>query len=1043
MAAQDETSALRFGNYEVLSRPDGKPDELGRGGFGRTYRARHAFLGTEVALKVILDRLAFDEAAKKRFLKEAQEHAKLSHPGIARITDFGEAEGTFFYAMELCRDGDLKEYVKKRGALPPAEALALIRQTAEALQFAHSRGIVHRDIKPSNLLLVMSDDGPPHVKLIDFGLVRRMAREADETADQTASQWSPVFASPEQIREHALDERTDIFSLGMTAWYLMAGSGPVDGSTQEIIQDRLSDVCYAARLPAALTGPARAAVAKMLEKTTASRFRNCAELLDALREASQATAAAPRRLTFAERFILQPSGRSYLGEVFRGTDRERDLPVRITKVYCEHDATLVAQAAEKARKLAGLRPPGLMPVLEMTEFPEGWVVVEEDHSGTALAEVLRREGTVSLTKIAAILWDAATGIDALCECGASPGPLEQAILTSVPPAGTVDWSAVQIYIPVQLAEPESDWTADADVTAAMPAASPLQAYASLLYLAVGGRQVRAQAYYSAAECIPIPGLNSNANRTLAACVSAESHPAGCIAFLRTILADEGLPGDSIARRAKERAQHATTRKPERPVPPPPLSAAQQTEALQNIESFVHAAKEASEQTLRVRLRQGMDETGLSRHQLEARRWAKEAAACKQQAGELAAAHKFDAAAVQRLTDSAAAAAAAVARELAAVRALAADQEADTRSARTQTAPIVPPPPPPLPVEERQEPFIHLQPVIPLPPPRKSRAAAVMITVLLLAGAGAGGWIWYDKNRTVTPKPDVVDNKPETGGTKTTLPSNGKAPEPPPPPPPPPKVRQAVVTFTGDLPQEDGDISFKGIATPPTPVSGKDRLEYTFTLAPGAAIPEAIINPDRFGSVRTGTGTDHIEYRLTKNRPPATIRLKGITARDAKAVTIGGIPGSLDGDVLVFEHAAQADGAFKLDVTAWQITDKVELLSPGVWEATMTAPLFQVSFEVPGTAKNPWRTVLFTPVNRDALPPLLDIVDPNNRILSQDEKYLSYNIEGPAPEPIALPAGDYTLTWKADFGGPQERKGDKFTVHPDRKNGLPLPAPETN
>src|SRR5436190_12798116 len=165
MAAPDETSALRFGNYEVLSRPDGKPDELGRGGFGRTYRARHVFLGTEVALKVILDRLAFDEAAKKRFLKEAQEHAKLNHPGIARITDFGEAEGTFLYAMELCPDGDLKEYVKKTGPLPPAEALQLIRQTAEALYYAHRRNILHRDIKPSNLLLVFGE-GAPQVKLI-------------------------------------------------------------------------------------------------------------------------------------------------------------------------------------------------------------------------------------------------------------------------------------------------------------------------------------------------------------------------------------------------------------------------------------------------------------------------------------------------------------------------------------------------------------------------------------------------------------------------------------------------------------------------------------------------------------------------------------------------------------------------------------------------------------------------------------------------------------------------------------------------------------
>ena len=1037
MAAPDDTSFLRFGNYEVISRPDGKPDELGRGGFGRTYRARHSFLGTEVALKVILDRLAFDEAAKKRFLKEAQEHAKLSHPGIARITDFGEAEGTFFYAMELCQDGDLKEYVKKRGALPPGEALALIKQTAEALQFAHSRGIVHRDIKPSNLLLVMHEDGPPQVKLIDFGLVRRMKREADETADQeSASQWSPVFASPEQIREHELDERTDIFSLGMTAWFLMAGSGPVDGSTQDIIQERLGESSCEPRLPASLTGAARAVVAKMLAKRTAERFRNCAELLEALRAALKTTAEAPRRLTFAERFVLEKAGRSYLGEVFRGTDRERELPVRVTKVYREHDAALIAKAAEKARRLSASRPPGLVPVLEMTEFAEGWVVVEQDVSGTPLADVLRREGTVALTKIAAVLYDAATGMDALRECGASPGPLEQSVLTGVPSSGAVDWAQVQIYIPVQLAEPESDWTGDADVTSALPAASPLQAFAALLYLAVGGRQVRAQAFYSAAECIPIPGLNSNANRTLAACVSGESHPAGCVAFLRNILTDEGLPADSIARRAKERAaQHTTTRPPERPLPLS-LSAAQQAVVLNSIETSARAAKEASENALRVRLRGGIDETGLSQHQLEARRWAKEAALCRQQAEELAGTGKLDAASAQRLTDAAAAAAAAVARELAAARALSADEESETRNTRTQTGPHIPPPPPPPPpvVEEKEKPVIHLQPVIPDLPPQKSRAMAVVVVLLLLGGAGAGGWIWYDKNHPGVPKPEVAKDKPEDGGTKVTPTPIVKVPDPP-PPPPPPKERQVVITFVGDLPSADGEIGFKGIASPPKPVKGKDRHEFTFVLEPDAAIPDAVINADHFGSVRRVTSTDHIEYRLTKNRPPGTIRLKGITA---KKVTIDGVAGSKEGRTLVFEHAAQTDGTFKLDVTTWQMTEKPEWISPGVWEATMTAPLFQVDFDVPAAGDNAWKTVTFAPVNLDSMPPLMQIegLGPN---CSAGPMNLKFNIEGPAPEPAMLPAGDYTLTWTPLDPNDQPRQGDKLTVQHDRKNELPVPG----
>ena len=232
MSTADETNALRFGNYEVLTKPDGTPDELGRGGFGRTYRARHIHIHTDHALKVILDRLIYDKTATERFLKEAREQAALRHPGIAQITDFGIHDGTLFYVMEFCSGGDLKDYVRKAGALSEAETFSLIRQAAQALGYAHGRNLIHRDIKPSNLMLVFDDDGSPQLKIIDFGLVKRIAQEGVEddpslTKENGGSLWSPAFASPEQIKEASLDARSDIFSLGMTAWFLLHGGGPV------------------------------------------------------------------------------------------------------------------------------------------------------------------------------------------------------------------------------------------------------------------------------------------------------------------------------------------------------------------------------------------------------------------------------------------------------------------------------------------------------------------------------------------------------------------------------------------------------------------------------------------------------------------------------------------------------------------------------------------------------------------------------------------------------------------------------------------------
>src|SRR6185436_17805218 len=112
---QDDTTGLRFGNFEVLVRPDGSVHELGRGGFGRTLLARHALLNTEVALKIIDERHSLNDAARGRFLKEAREQARLSHPGIAQITDCGEVEGQLYYAVELCPDGHLREFVSKAG----------------------------------------------------------------------------------------------------------------------------------------------------------------------------------------------------------------------------------------------------------------------------------------------------------------------------------------------------------------------------------------------------------------------------------------------------------------------------------------------------------------------------------------------------------------------------------------------------------------------------------------------------------------------------------------------------------------------------------------------------------------------------------------------------------------------------------------------------------------------------------------------------------------------------------------------------------------
>ena len=127
-------------------------EELGKGGFAAVYRATHNTLGTEAAVKVLSPSLAADEKARQRFIQEAQTASALEHPHIVRILDLDEAADQVFIAMEYLPGGDLKQRIQKQGALGEGEALGILRQVAEALDYAHARGVLHRDVKPSNIL---------------------------------------------------------------------------------------------------------------------------------------------------------------------------------------------------------------------------------------------------------------------------------------------------------------------------------------------------------------------------------------------------------------------------------------------------------------------------------------------------------------------------------------------------------------------------------------------------------------------------------------------------------------------------------------------------------------------------------------------------------------------------------------------------------------------------------------------------------------------------------------------------------------------------
>src|SRR2546421_1436539 len=234
---------LRYAHFEVETGADGFAVELGAGAMAITYRARDTVLNSVVALKVIDRKVAQNPGARSRFLREARAAANIRHPNIARVTYYGEQDGECFYAMELIEGETLEARVRRDGPMPFAVALDVIEQAARALAAADACGVVHRDIKPSNIMLESDPSGALRVKLIDYGVAKVMGLQTQSGSEQTHAGFigTPAFASPEQFAgagQMPVDTRSDIYSLGVTFWYLLTGRTPFVGRTMEEIHAR-------------------------------------------------------------------------------------------------------------------------------------------------------------------------------------------------------------------------------------------------------------------------------------------------------------------------------------------------------------------------------------------------------------------------------------------------------------------------------------------------------------------------------------------------------------------------------------------------------------------------------------------------------------------------------------------------------------------------------------------------------------------------------------------------------------------------------------
>jgi serine/threonine-protein kinase len=273
--------ARQLGNYR-LSRL------IGAGGMGEVYLAEHQLMKRPVAIKLIRPGKAADPHALARFEREVRATAKLSHWNTIEIFDYGRTDdGTFYYVMEYLPGMSLAELVEKHGPLPPARAIHLLVQTCDALAEAHAGGLIHRDLKPGNIFAAYRGGFHDVAKLLDFGLAKPISTEMSgvQLTQEGSITGSPLFMSPEQaLGDSEPDARSDIYSLGAVAYYVLTGSPPFDGDKpmRVILAHAHEQVVPPSRLRPAIPSDLEAVVVRCLSKNPHDRYAGAAALRRAL-----------------------------------------------------------------------------------------------------------------------------------------------------------------------------------------------------------------------------------------------------------------------------------------------------------------------------------------------------------------------------------------------------------------------------------------------------------------------------------------------------------------------------------------------------------------------------------------------------------------------------------------------------------------------------------------------------------------------------------------------------------------------------------------
>jgi eukaryotic-like serine/threonine-protein kinase len=425
----DQWIGTRIREYEILER-------IGHGGMGSVYRARHIYLDEERAIKLIQTQLAESQDFVNRFIREAKILAKLRHPNLVQLYEFGTLEDNrFFMVLEFLQGESVLQRIQKIQRIPIQHALRIIREAAMGLAAGHQKGIIHRDLSPDNLFLVQTESGVETTKVIDFGIARPTAKETQRFTRTNMFIGKLEYVSPElcgQLSEdEELDQRADIYSLGVTLYHMLTGRLPFSSNTPQGFMYKhlnenarpLSSHVDCGPFPPELDR----FIAKAMAKLRENRHASMKEVVDHLNQIESSLTptvqamgwTAPALPTagslFANRYLIEKRiGEGGMGTVFKATDRMLDISVAIKAlnrelVSNETNLNRLKREVILARKVAH---PNVCRLYDIGEAGGVHYVSMEFVEGQTLSEILHRQGSLPEQQAIGIMRQVLTALSA-------------------------------------------------------------------------------------------------------------------------------------------------------------------------------------------------------------------------------------------------------------------------------------------------------------------------------------------------------------------------------------------------------------------------------------------------------------------------------------------------------------------------------------------------------------------------------------------------------------------------------------------------------